>query len=121
MTTAKRVLVVDDYAPSRYGFRRMLHAGGMDVVEAGSAREAREALTQPVDVVLLDVNLPDTDGLQLCREIRTAHPDTPVVLISVSYRSADAESEWRAAGASDFIEQPVLAEQLLEVVRRAAG
>jgi DNA-binding response OmpR family regulator len=113
-----RILVVDDYAPSRYAFRRILTAGGFEVVEGCDAADARAALHQSVNLVIADVNLPDTSGMELCREIRAARPDLPVLLISASYRSAEHETAWRAAGAADFLEQPVDAEHLLSVVRR---
>lgn len=112
-----RILVVDDYGPSRYSFRRILGAGGLGVVEAPNAAETRKLLEEPLDLVLLDVNLPDANGMDLCREIRAARPGLPVVLISASYRSADEEDAWRAAGAAAFLEQPIEAEHLLETVR----
>jgi CheY-like chemotaxis protein len=52
------VLVVDDYAPSRYGFRRILHADGCVVVEAADAAGARAALDDAIDIAIIDVNLP---------------------------------------------------------------
>jgi CheY-like chemotaxis protein len=113
-----RILVVDDYAPSRYAFRRILTAGGFEVVEGSDAAGARAALHRPVDLVIADVNLPGMSGMDLCREIRAGRPDLPVVLISASYRSAEHEAAWRAAGAADFLEQPIDAEHLLSVVRR---
>jgi two-component system KDP operon response regulator KdpE len=118
MSARPRVLVVDDYAPSRYGFRRILGAGDIDVVEAEDGASARAALTPDIDVAILDVNLPDVNGIELCREIRLSHPQIRVVLISASYRAAELDASWSDAGAAVFLEQPIDAEQLLGTVRR---
>lgn len=118
MTGSKaRILVVDDYAPSRYAFRRILTAGGFDVIESRDATSARNAFEQWIDLVIADVNLPDATGMDLCRDLRETRPDLPVLLISASYRSAEHEGAWRAAGAADFLEQPIDAEHLVSVVR----
>jgi DNA-binding response OmpR family regulator len=119
--TSVRILVVDDYAPSRYAFRRILSAGGFEVIESSDAASARAAAGQRIDLVIADVNLPDATGMDLCRDLRRSRPDLPVLLISASYRSAEHEGAWRAAGAADFLEQPIDAEHLVSVVRRLLG
>lgn len=111
-----RVLVCDDHAPSRYAFRRILTAADFDVIEAEDGRTAR-ARASGLAVAILDVNLPDISGVDLCRELRAIEPDLPVILISASYRAAEKEKNWRAAGAAAFLEQPIKAEELLGTVR----
>jgi CheY-like chemotaxis protein len=115
MTDNPTVLVVDDYAPSRYAFRRIL-AGRYEVREVGDVASAWLALTGKVDALLLDVNLPDGSGIEFCREVRERFPKLPVVLISASYRAASRAPEWQTAGASAFLEQPVSAEELLRTL-----
>jgi DNA-binding NarL/FixJ family response regulator len=80
-----RILVVDDHALMREAVRAIIDsADGMEVV--GEAETASEALRQTIelqpDVVLLDLRLPDTDGLACLEAIRRRHPETPVVVFS---------------------------------------
>jgi DNA-binding NtrC family response regulator len=63
----------------------MLRSGGFEVVDAGSAREALErfsAARDEIDAALLDLTMPDTDGIQLLDSLRSLRPDLPVVLMS---------------------------------------
>ncbi len=117
MSVPARILVVDDYPPSRYAFRRILATGGYAVLESGDAVGARAVADEGVDLVIADVNLPGTTGIDLCRELRAAHANLPVILISASYRSGEYEEAWRSAGAAHFLEQPIDADRLLAVVR----
>lgn len=116
MSEARTILIVDDYAPSRYAFRRILSRGRFAVREVGDAASAWLALGPEIDAVLLDVNLPDGSGIDLCREVRRRFPDLPVILISASYRAAAQESQWQAAGASAFLEQPISDKELLRTL-----
>jgi CheY-like chemotaxis protein len=107
MSKSGRILVVDDYAPSRYGFRRILTLGGYDVVEAADGVGALAALQGDVAAVVLDVNLPDVSGVELCRTITQQQPRVHVALISASYQASTWAAEWHAEGASAFLEQPI--------------
>lgn len=118
MNAPGRVLVVDDYAPSRYGFRRILTLGGYTVVEAADGAAALAALEDDIVAVVLDVNLPDVSGVELCRTIKQQQPALHVILISASYQAATRAAEWQAAGASAFLEQPIDATQLVETLNR---
>jgi CheY-like chemotaxis protein len=115
------ILIVDDYPPSRYAFRRILSRERFQVREAVDVASARLVLGLGIDALLLDVNLPDGSGIEFCREVREAYPDIPVVLISASYRAASQEAEWRAAGASAFLEQPISDAQLLRTLDEVLG
>ena len=98
------VLIVDDHSGFRTFVRRLLEAGGFDVVgEAAGVVEARDAVPalQP-KVVLLDVNLPDGDGLQLAEELTDAAHPPAVVLIS-SHERSDFGDRLERTGARGFI------------------
>jgi DNA-binding NarL/FixJ family response regulator len=84
-----RVLIVDDHAGFRRCARELLTSEGFTVVgEAGDGEEAvRVAAASTADLVLVDVQLPDTDGFALAERLLTARPDRPVVLISSRDRS----------------------------------
>lgn len=112
------ILVVDDYAPSRYGFRRILAPDGYEFAEAADGATALQLLGPHVTLAILDVNLPDTTGFELCRQVKARFPDLPVVLISASYRATEQHEGWRESGAETFLEQPVEAEELRSLVRR---
>ena len=73
-----RILVVDDDPAVRRSIDRALRLEGYDVVGVPSGGEALEALAQaPPDALILDLGLPDIDGLTVCRRMRSAGDDTP--------------------------------------------
>ena len=73
------VLVVDDSAAGRYAVSRMLRRGGYEVREAGTGQEALRLAAEKPRLVLLDVHLPDVDGHEVCRRLRSdpSHPRSP--------------------------------------------
>ncbi|MCH9684964.1 MAG: two-component system response regulator [Deltaproteobacteria bacterium] len=105
---AARVLVVDDEAGVRRVLTRLLGGEGYEVMEASGGQEALEILwTHGADTVLLDVMMPQMDGLEVCRRIRknsrTAH--TPVVFITAAV-DRQFRRQARKAGADDFLSKP---------------
>jgi DNA-binding NarL/FixJ family response regulator len=117
--TATRVVVVDDQALVRTGFRMILTADGIDVVaEATTGAEAVEAVrrTRP-DVVLMDIRMPDMDGLEATRRIVAAGPDGPRVLILTTFDLDRYVYAALSAGASGFLLKDVTPEQLTAAVR----
>ncbi|MGH7912736.1 MAG: response regulator [Candidatus Dormibacteraceae bacterium] len=98
------ILIVDDHSDFRAFIRRLLETGGFRVVgEAAGVAEARDAVPalQP-EVVLLDIQLPDGDGLQLARELTNTDGSPAVVLIS-SRERADFGDRLDCTGARGFI------------------
>lgn len=113
-----RVLVVDDEPPIRKLLRMGLGAEGYDVVEAPNARSALEHLGQKVDLVILDLGLPDMQGLDLLRRIRSLIEDVPIVVLS----SRDDETSKVDAldnGADDYVTKPFGMKELLARIRTA--
>ena len=121
-----RVLIVDDHEVVRAGLRAVLDgAEGLDVVgEAASAAGAfREALALKPDVVLLDVRLGDRDdgsGVTACREIRSALPETRVLMFS-SYSEATTVLSALLAGASGYLMKNVGRVKLIDALRSVAA
>jgi CheY-like chemotaxis protein len=105
---AHSVLVVDDNPAMKYSMARVLRAGGYNTVEASGGAEALE-LSEFVSAVVLDVHLPDVDGFEVCRLLRS-RPSTallPVIHISaVRVEEADAQAA-AEAGADGFLVAPV--------------
>jgi len=120
----ERVLVVDDDAQILRALRTSLRAHGYDVVVASDGESALEAAAaQATDVVVLDLGLPDIDGLEVIRRLR-AWTEVPVIILSVR----DTQEEKVGAldlGADDYITKPFGIEELLArmraVQRRAKG
>jgi len=114
-----RVLVADDQTLVRTGFRLILRADGIDVVaEATNGTEAVDAVrrTRP-DVVLMDVRMPEMDGLEATRRILTGAPDTPRVIILTTFDLDRYVYAALSAGASGFLLKDVTPEQLTAAVR----
>ena len=117
--TRARVLLVDDDDGFRVGVRLALESDGHEVREHAAARPVIAALAAAdPDVVLVDLRLPDLDGLAVLDHVRRADPELPVVLISGLADIATAVQAIRQ-GAYDFLEKPFARERLLTLVRRA--
>jgi DNA-binding NarL/FixJ family response regulator len=117
-----RVFLLDDHEVVRQGLRRLLEAGGeFEVVgEAASAAEALDAVAacRPA-VAVVDVRLPDGNGVEVCREIRAAHPEVACVILT-SYADDEALAQAVLAGASAYLLKQVHGSDLLGTIRAAA-
>jgi len=116
-----RVLIVDDIAETRENVRKLLQFES-DVEVVGTARTGKEGiqLSQEVnpDVVLMDINMPDIDGITATEEIRRSSPHIQVVILSVQ---GDQNYMRRAmlAGARDFLTKPPMGDELISAIKRA--
>ena len=118
-TSLKTVLVVEDYADSRFMMARLLEMSGYRVLEAADGREAvRVAERECPDVVLMDLQMPVLDGLTATSIIRRIESICRVPVIAVSAQSAeDYAAAARLVGCDHFVPKPVDFDRLLEVVR----
>ena len=114
------VLVVEDEAHLATGLKLNLELDGYRAVVARSLREAATQLVEsaPIDLILLDVNLPDGDGYAFCKQLRDAGQYMPVIMLTA--RSA-AEERVRGldSGADDYMPKPFVLSELLARVRSA--
>ena len=111
-----RVLVVDDEPQILRALRINLHARQYDVVTAGSGRGALEAATDAhPDLVILDLGLPDMDGVDVIRSLRR-WTQVPIVILSGRMNSA-AKVDALDAGADDYVTKPFSVEELLARIR----
>jgi two-component system response regulator DevR len=121
--SAVRVFILDDHEMLRRGLRTMLEeAGEFTVVgEAGTAREALRLIpaTRP-QVALLDVQLPDGSGIEVCRRIRTLDPTTHCLMVT-TYDDEEARLAATLAGASGFVSKQIRSRTLVDAVRRVAA
>jgi DNA-binding NarL/FixJ family response regulator len=122
MADAIRVFLLDDHEVVRRGLREMLEAeDDMEVVgEAGSAEEAfgRIPATTP-QVAVLDVRLPDGDGVEVCREIRTRHPEISCIMLT-SFSDDEAVYAAIMAGASGYLLKQIRGTDLVAGIRKVA-
>jgi len=116
---AKRILVVDDHAPTRLLIRAILEGdkGKYDVVEAASGVECLRAhATQgPFELILLDVNLPDMDGFEVCRSLRSVDARVPIVFVTAKTDVKD-HSAGRVAGGDSYVVKPIAMAALRSLV-----
>lgn len=115
------VFLVDDEKALRLVTRRLLAKRGFDVIEAGSASEASdvmEAYEGPIDVLLMDINLPDGFGATLAQRLRLDRPEMPVVY-TTGFADSDPVLAAALADAAFVVKKPYTGDQLAAMLRRA--
>jgi two-component system response regulator DevR len=118
-----RVFLLDDHEIVRRGIADLLEAeSGISVVgEAGTAAEAlRRIPAAAPDVAVLDARLPDGSGIDVCRDIRSAHPDVKCLILT-SYDDNDAIFAAVMAGASGYLLKEIRGTSLVDAVRQVAA
>ncbi len=116
--SSRRVLVVDDEPQIRRALRLVLRANGYQVAEVAGGEAALDALVgEPFDLMILDLALPDLDGVEVCRRVRE-WSRLPVIVLSAH---GDEEMKVRALdhGADDYVTKPFSAPELLARMRSA--
>ena len=112
-----KILVIDDDPEVRMATRDFLSSKGYDVSVAEGGRDAlRQLDSSPADVVLLDVAMPDMDGLETLKRIVSAHPNVPVIMVT---GNADIEitSKVLQLGAADYVPKPFDLDYLNQAIR----
>lgn len=120
---ATRVFLLDDHEVVRRGLAELFaSAGGLEVVgEASTAAEAlRRIPAAAPDVAVLDARLPDGSGIDVCRDIRSAHPEVRCLILT-SYNDDDAVVAAVMAGAAGYVLKEVRGASLVEAVRQVAS
>ena len=118
-----RVMIVDDVSETRENVRKLLQFES-DVDVVGAARTGKEAIQLSLDlnpdVILMDINMPDMDGIAATEAIRAKQPAVQVVILSVQ---GDQNYMRRAmlAGARDFLTKPPMGDELISAIRRAGS
>jgi two-component system response regulator MprA len=120
-----RVLVVDDDRALREALRRALSLGGYDVrLAEGGQHGLSQVAAEPPDALVLDVGMPDIDGLEVCRRLRGAGNRLPILMLTARDAVAD-RIDGLDAGADDYLVKPFdvgeLKARLRALMRRAEG
>lgn len=100
-----------------FTMRIMLEDAGYEVIESSTGKFVLEAEYKSPDLIILDKRMPDIDGLEVCRQLRTREEckDIPIIIICASGRPA------LNAGANDFLEKPFHLKDLLKMVEKYTG
>ena len=113
----KQILIVEDHSFLNKMIDYTLTADGYGVTSALNARTAAEAIRQrEFDLVLLDINLPDGNGFELCKLIKPQHPDTIVIFLTANDQESDQIRGYEV-GAVDYITKPFGTPELLARIR----
>jgi CheY-like chemotaxis protein len=120
----RKVLIVDDDLRNIFSLTSALEQYGLEVIFAENGRDGIDLLanTPDVEVMLVDIMMPEMDGYETMREIRAhgAYRDLPIIAITAKAMKGDRE-KCLEAGASDYIAKPVDLDQLLSVLRVQLG
>src|SRR5215212_3463072 len=103
-----KILVVDDHHASRYATARILRAAGFETIEAETGGEALALAEKNVDLIVLDVNLPDMDGFEVCRRLRSRRETAymPITYLSATFTSSSDMAHGLLAGADSYLAHP---------------
>ncbi len=115
----RQILIVDDEATIRTGIAQVLERRKMAVATAENGREALDLLASlPVGIVLLDIKLPDMDGVELLKIIRREYPETEVIMIT-GYPAIQGAVECIKHGALDYLVKPFRVDELETLIEKA--
>ena len=119
MEPRRTILLVDDNQMHRYALSKHLEESGFTVVCAESGAQAFEAIAAHLpDAILLDINLPDTTGFEICKQLKTdaKTQKIPVIFHSATHDTATARSDAFDLGAASFLSYPIHIEHLVSVL-----
>lgn len=111
-----RILLVEDDGALRGALRELFEREGYEVADAADAAAARSAMAAGADLVVLDVGLPDGDGVALCRAWRAAGVETPVLFLTARDDEIDVVRALDAGG-GDYVTKPFRMQELLSRIR----
>ncbi len=114
------VLLVEDVDDSRYMLRRLLELEGFEVIEAQDGAMALEVLRKfSCDVILLDLRMPNLDGIQFTRALRatTQFQSIPVIVVSAS-DDEKSRADARTVGCNDYVTKPIDVDLLTDLLKK---
>jgi two-component system chemotaxis response regulator CheY len=116
-TKEQSILVVDDNSDHRKAFRILLETGGYSVVECNSGKEALTALEKTnFDLMTLDLSMPDVDGFDVLRVVRSKHPELKIVVVS-GFLQGSMNQAAKMLGAAVTLDKNLATDLLLPIVR----
>jgi DNA-binding NtrC family response regulator len=119
MNAKAKILIVDDEEVVRLSFVRILARANCDVQAIGGWSQVSQLVQQePFDLVLLDLRMPDTDGITVLKAIKQRWPGSEVIVIT-GYGTLETAKEAMLLGAYDYLLKPVGPDQVVEVCKAA--
>lgn len=121
--SVKRIVLIDDHPIMRHGLAQLIRAeDGLDVIgEAGTAREGLEVVGKlRPDLAVVDLTLPDKNGLELVKDIRAMHPSTQCIVLSMHDETLYGERALRA-GARGYVMKEAAADHLVTAIHKVLG
>ena len=119
MTSQPKVLIVDDEERFRSNLVKLLGVKGLEAVAVGSGMEAvKEIAERPYDVIILDVKMPEMDGIQTLEEIKKIHASLEVIILT-GHASVDVAVEIMKLGGYEYLLKPYSTEELVDKIERA--
>jgi two-component system nitrogen regulation response regulator GlnG len=114
-----KLLIVDDEQSVRYSFKKLFNSSNYKISEAGNADEAIAAFNkEKPNLVILDIEMPGKDGIQVLKEIKEISPKTPVIIIT-AYGSGDRVIKAMKYGAYEYVEKPFDIPRLIVIIEDA--
>jgi PAS domain S-box-containing protein len=113
------IVIIDDDESSRYTLSRYLHHAGFDVLEGKTGHEALDLSLRKPDLIILDINLPDLVGYEVCRQIK-ANPLTagiPILHTSATYTDSSSKTRGLDGGADGYLTSPIDREEFVATVK----
>lgn len=119
---AKVILTVDDSSSIRQLVRFTLSGAGYEVIQAVDGQDALAKLNVPVHLIVTDLNMPNLDGIELIRQVRTrpAYKGIPILMLTTESQDSKKQAG-KAAGATGWIVKPFSPDQLLAVIKKVLG
>ncbi|MFA6170686.1 MAG: response regulator [Candidatus Margulisiibacteriota bacterium] len=113
----KKILLIEDYQPTVEMINLMLKMQGYEVEIAYCGKEGLQKAAA-ADLILLDVMMPEMDGLEVCRRLKSADSTKHIPVIIVSIRADDLGKEGREIGAAAYLAKPFEPERLLDLIKK---
>ena len=111
-----KILLVEDDTALRGALEELLCREGYEVIKASNVRSAVEAMNPEIDLAMLDVGLPDSDGVSLCRKWRSEGLETPILFLTAKDEELDVVRGLDAGG-NDYVTKPFRMQELLSRIR----
>ncbi|RLF35253.1 MAG: hypothetical protein DRN03_05495, partial [Thermoplasmata archaeon] len=116
---SKRILVVDDEKAIRWSLGEALRNAGYEVDEVENGEKALKLFQDdPVDLVILDLKLPDIDGIKVLKELKKIEPALPIIMMT-AYGEVETAVEAIKSGAYDFLQKPFQLEKMKIEIKNA--
>ena len=111
-----KILLVEDDTALRGALEELLVREGYEVIKASSVRTAQASMNSDIDLAILDVGLPDGDGVSLCRQWRSEGVETPILFLTAKDEELDVVRGLDAGG-NDYVTKPFRMQELLSRIR----